>query len=110
MSATLTQTKSQHAWAIGDLVRVEHVPPPPLNIFGISAYGLVYALYENYPDDPVGIITQDGRIIRTPINSDNIQFVQATDCQYSFDDTSDVRHDWEAGVFRVYFAQLPSPH
>lgn len=108
MSATVTSTELRHIWAVGDLVRVEHTPPPPLEIFAISSYGIVYALYDNYPDDPVGIITQDGRIIRTPVDSDKIRFIQTTGCQYQFDGTNDVRRDWEAGIFRDHFAQLPS--
>ena len=104
MPAPSSQTP--HAWAVGDLVRVEHVPPPPLDIFAISDFGLVFGLYPNYPDDPVGIITRQGRTIRVAVDSDTIQFIQSTDCAYSFGDTTQVRRDWEAGLFMAYFAQL----
>ena len=107
MPAPSTQTP--HAWTVGDLVRVEHVPPPPLDVYAISDYGLVFGLYPNYPDDPVGIVTRQGRIIRVAIDSDKIQFLQPTDGAYSFGDTTQVRRDWETGLFRAYFAQLPTP-
>lgn len=103
-------TTETHQWAIGDLIYIEHMPPPPLQIFYISDYALVYKVDMRSTTDEemrLHMITKDGRVLATSLQSPSVAFIRRTDLQYDNEDPSQVMDDHKQGVFRNYFTDLP---